>query len=60
MKKKEKQLIDWCWDNLKFNNDPETWLDTYIVDILDGYAGKCQDINGKEYDYYQIRELFNL
>lgn len=53
----KQDLIDWCWLNLEFDNDPETWEDTYIIDILSGYNGYCY-INGKRLSYGRIRMMF--
>ncbi len=55
---KEKELIDWCWENLEFYNSPETWEDTYIVDILNGYRCLCKTKEGKTISFSQIRTMF--
>lgn len=52
------ELVNWCWINLQFDNCPESWNDTYIVDILNGYQGNCHDHEGKAYSYEQIRDMF--
>ena len=44
---KEKELIDWCWDNLEFYDSPDTWEDTYIVDIINGYYSFCHTKDDK-------------
>ena len=51
-------LIMWAWNNLEFYNCPESWEDTYIIDILNGYNGTCHDVNGKVYSYSKIRAMF--
>lgn len=53
-----KKLIEWCWNNLSFDNDPETWRNTYIIDILNGYNGDCHGKDGKAYRYQEIRNMF--
>lgn len=58
MLNKEK-LIEWGWTNLSFNNCPENWEETYIVDILNGYNGDCHTNDGKAYRYSQIRAMFD-
>lgn len=55
----KEKLINWCWENLKFNNNPESWEDTYIVDILNGYNGACYDYDGCIWKYSAIRSMFN-
>mgnify|MGYP004479780981 CR=1 FL=1 len=54
----KEKLIEWCWDNLEFYNCPESWEDTYIVDILNGYNGDARMKNGTLLRYYQIRDMF--
>ena len=44
---KKEELIEWCWVNLQFDNCPESWEDTYIADILNGYQGNCHNHDGK-------------
>ena len=53
-------LIDWCWCNIQFNNTPETWQDTCVVDILNGYNGSCHDNNGYAHTYQDIRNMFTI
>lgn len=53
-------LVKWCWYNLQFNNVPETWQDTYIEDILNGYNGSCHDSDGYVHTYSQIRDMFTI
>lgn len=55
---KKEELIEWCWVNLQFDNCPESWKDTYIVDILNGYQGNCHNHDGKAYKYSEIRNMF--
>lgn len=55
----KQDLINWCWENLQFNNDPENWKDTFIIDIINGYNGICYDKEGSPYWYYEIRNLFS-
>lgn len=57
MKNKE-ELIEWCWLNLEFYNNPENWEDTYIIDILNGFNGNCYTKDGKVVTYSQIRGIF--
>lgn len=57
MLNKEK-LIDWCWLNLEFTNGPENWEDTYIIDIINGYDGRCHTKDRKSISYYEIRKMF--
>ena len=57
MLNKEK-LIEWAWNNLEFTNCPETWEDTYIIDILNGYNGNCHTVEGKTLTYDKIRTMF--
>lgn len=57
MLNKEK-LIEWAWLNLEFTNSPETWEDTYIIDILNGYNGDCHTNEGKALRYSDIRAMF--
>ena len=52
------KLITWAWNNLEFYNCPESWEETYIIDILNGYNGTCHDVNGKVYSYSKIRAMF--
>ncbi len=54
----KKELIEWCWLNLEFYNNPETWEDTYIIDILNGYNGNCHTKDGEVVTYSQIRGMF--
>lgn len=60
MKENELKLIEWCWNNLQFHNCPDTWEDTYIVDILNGCTGFCHDYNGKAYKFSDIRFMFGI
>lgn len=55
-----KKLIEWCWLNLEFYNNPESWEDTYIIDILNGYNGTCYTKDGKVITYSQIRGMFKI
>ena len=57
MLNKEK-LIEWAWLNLEFTNCPETWEDTYIIDILNGYNNNCHDVYGHALTYSEIRSMF--
>lgn len=52
------ELVNWCWLNLQFNNCPESWEDTFIIDIIKGYQGNCHTHDGKFYTYKQIRDMF--
>jgi len=54
----KKKLIDWSWENLEFYNCPETWEDTYIIDILNGYNGNCCTKDGEALSYSKIRTMF--
>ena len=54
----EKNLIEWCWTNLRFDNCPENWEDTYIIDILNGYQGTCYNFAGNIFTYADIRAEF--
>ena len=54
----KEKLIKWCWENLEFYNNPESWKDTYIVDILNGYRGDCHDVYGHTLTYSKIRFMF--
>lgn len=60
MKIREKELIDWAWSNLQFYNSPESWEDTYITDILEGYKGTCYTNDGKVITYEKIRSMFEV
>lgn len=60
MKIDKEALIEWAWCNLRFTNDPESWEDTYIEDILNGYNNSCYDNDGYAYSYSQIREMFKI
>ena len=51
------ELVNWCWLNLQFDNCPETWQDTYIIDIIKGYQGNCYTHDGKAYTYREIRDM---
>lgn len=51
-------LIEWCWLNLAFNNNPKSWTDTYIIDILNGYKGKARKNDGGIITYSKIRTIF--
>ena len=55
---KKDELINWCWENLEFNNCPDDWTDTYIVDILNGYNNTCHTKSGKSLSYAKIRSMF--
>lgn len=59
-KKKRDLLIDWCWINLQFDNSPETWRDTFIDDILNGYNGNAHMHDRKAITYSEIRSKFGL
>lgn len=54
----KEELIEWCWLNLEFYNCPESWEDTYIIDILNGYNGTCYTKDGKVITYSRIRSMF--
>lgn len=54
----KEKLVEWCWENLEFNNNPETWEDTYIVDILNNCNGDCHTKEGKALSYNKIRNMF--
>lgn len=54
----KEKLIEWCWTHLQFNNCPENWEDTYIIDILNGYNGDCHDNKGNALTYRKIRAMF--
>lgn len=54
----KEKLINWCWYNLEFYNCPESWEDTYIIDILNGYNGSCYNHDGKVFTYSSIRSMF--
>lgn len=54
----KEKLIKWCWNNLQFYNNPESWEETYIIDILNGYNGNCHDVNEKALTYSKIRSMF--
>lgn len=58
MNLKREELIEWCWENLQFDNDPETWEDTYIIDILENYQGTARKADGKLLSYSDIRVMF--
>lgn len=58
MKLKKDELIEWCWFNLAFDNCPNSWEDTYIEDILNGYRGTCHNHEGKVLSYSDIRNMF--
>lgn len=51
-------LIEWTWINLEFTNCPDTWEDTYIVDIINGYNGNCHTNEGKALTYSEVRSMF--
>lgn len=56
---KKNELVDWCWEHLEFNNCPENWTETYIVDILEGYKGQAlRSDTGEWISYSTIRENF--
>ena len=55
---RKKELIDWCWENLMFDNCPKTWENTYIVDIINGYKGTCRKHDGTLITYTKIRTMF--
>lgn len=54
----KEMLIEWCWYNLQFYNNPADWTDTYIIDIINGYQGSCHGNDGKLYSYNEIRMAF--
>lgn len=54
----EEKLIEWCWENLNFSNNPNSWEETFITDILNGYNGDCHTSDGKAITYRKIREMF--
>lgn len=54
----EEKLINWCWCNLQFYNNPENWEDTFIIDILRGYQGTCHTVHDKVISYSKIRSMF--
>lgn len=54
----KEKLIEWAWLNLEFTNSPETWKDTYIIDILNGYNNNCHDVYGHVLTYSEIRSMF--
>lgn len=56
---KNEKIIEWCIQNLEFNNNPESWEDTYIIDIINGYNGTCYTKNGKIMTYSKIRNMFD-
>lgn len=58
MKLRMRELIDWAWLNLHFYNSPESWEETYIVDILNGYKGICYTNDGKVITYEKVRSMF--
>lgn len=60
MKYDIEKMKEWCWLNLEFTNNPETWEDTYIVDIINDYNETCHTIEGKVMTYQQIRNIFEL
>ena len=53
-----KKMVDWCWDNLEFNNCPDSWLDTEIVDIVNGCRGTAHTKDGNLITYTKIRMMF--
>lgn len=59
IKMENKKLINWCLENLEFNNNAESWEDTYIVDIIKGYDGTCYTKDGKIMTYNKIRNMFD-
>lgn len=60
MKLKEKELIEWAWLNLQFNNSPFDWRETFIEDIINGYKGQCYTNDGKVITYAKIRSMFEI
>lgn len=60
MKLREKELIDWAWSNLQFYNNPESWEETYITDILVGCKGTCYTNDGNVITYKEIRNMFEV
>lgn len=58
MNLRKEELIEWCWEHLQFDNCPEAWEDTYIVDILNGYNNDCHTTDGKSISYSSIRFMF--
>ena len=56
----KEDLIEWCWENLKFDNCPDSWEETCILDILNNYNGNCHTHDGKVYSYRQIRRMFEV
>lgn len=55
---KIQKLIKWCWENLQFYNNPESWKESYIQDIVNDYQGNTYDKNGKSWSYQEIRNRF--
>ena len=51
------ELVNWCWLNLEFDNCPDNWQDTFIIDIIKGYQGDCHTHDGKTYSYNEIRDM---
>lgn len=51
------ELVNWCWLNLEFDNCPDNWQDTFIIDIIKGYQGDCHTHDGKAYTYHEIRNM---
>ena len=51
------ELVNWCWLNLEFDNCPDNWQDTFIIDIIKGYQGNCHTHEGKAYSYQDIRDM---
>lgn len=58
MNLKRKELIEWCWYNLEFTNNPVNWEDTYIIDIINGFSGMARRKSGSLISYAEIREMF--
>lgn len=54
----KESLIEWCWLNLAFNNSPNDWTDTYIIDIVNGYEGTAHTQDGDIITYSKIRTIF--
>ena len=54
------ELVNWCWLNLEFDNCPNNWQDTFIIDIIKGYQGNCHTHEGKAYSYQDIRDMIKV
>ncbi len=56
----EKELKEWYHTHIYDQYADDTDSPASVTDILNGYTGSCYSHNGECYQYYKIREMFEM